>query len=105
VSSKSGGYQLLPNSCVPIAAIAATASLTKREPNTADVLQELEDRTKDKKNFLDAHSTTDSVYRLFEKTLKDRIEILAVWDDLKRYEQEIQKDFEDRFPTDIPHIQ
>lgn len=53
---------------------------------------------------MDKWSTTEPAYRHFAEMLDSRIEILAVWDDLARYEQEIREEFEDCFPVDIPHV-
>jgi hypothetical protein len=36
--------------------------------------------------------------------LKNRLNILAVWDELARYEKEMRDEFIDRFPADIPHV-
>ena len=36
--------------------------------------------------------------------LKNKIIILAVWDNLTRCEQKVRGVFKDRFPADIPHV-
>ena len=47
---------------------------------------------------------TGTSHKHFAKTLDARIQILNVWDDLARYEQEIRNEFADCFPEDIPHV-
>ena len=69
-----------------------------------DVLRELQEYTKDRRACLDRLSTTETSCEHLAKALDDQINILAVWDDLGRYEQEIRGEFEDRFPSDIPHV-
>ena len=69
-----------------------------------DVLQELQERTKETKDRLDERSTTGPSYGHFAKTLDDRIYVLAVLDDLAKDEQEVRDEFKDRFPMDIPHV-
>ena len=69
-----------------------------------EVFQELRERTRAKKTSLDQQSTTRPSYKHFAKTLRNRIEILAVWGDLGRYEREVREAFKDRFPADILHI-
>jgi len=69
-----------------------------------DVLQELMERTMDQKNLLDRCWMVTTSYEHLARTLNDRIYILAVWDGLGRYEQDIREEFRDCFPDDIPHV-
>jgi len=64
----------------------------------------LRKQTTERKVNADRHSTTGTSHRHFAKTLDDRIQILAVWDELGRYDQEAREEFRDQFPTDIPHV-
>ena len=108
VVAKDDGYQLLPRTQEPLDSMDPTASAANEEQTTAkqrdSMLRELEERTKTRKANVDAHATTKTSYKHFMKTLDDRISVLAVWDDLRRYEQEIWKEFGNRFPSDIPHV-
>ena len=100
VIAKDEQYQLLP--------ILTTTDLitdkVERKVGPSDVLQELLEQTKEKKNGLDKQSTTELTIQHFKKSLDNRIAILAVWDELTRYDQEIREQFKDRFPEDIPHV-
>ena len=98
VVAKGDKYQLLP---VPEIKVPKG---NKPAPTHDDVLQELRKRTKTKKVALDENSTTGPSYKHFARTLKNRIDILAVWEDLTRYEQDVREEFKDRFPADIPHV-
>ena len=105
VTAKGEGYHLLPGFHRNVPDINPGEQRADQGTWTPkDVLLEWEERTKDKTKYLDQWSTTEATYRHFEKMLKDRVDILAVWDDLTRYEQEIHKEFKDQFPKDIPHI-
>ena len=101
VLAKDSRYQLLP-----IIEQETRESVEKVISKTShkDVLQELQSQTMTKKSQLDERSTCQPTYKHFSRTLKNRIEILAVWDDLERYEEEIRNEFKDRFPSDIPHV-
>ena len=52
----------------------------------------------------DCHLTIGTSHVHFAKTLDNRIQVLAVWDELERHEKEAREEFRDRFPTDIPHV-
>ena len=110
VVAKDVGYQLLPGDKkgTPENGKAISGCDEKDckdvTENGQKVFQELRERTKTRKAFLDEHSTTKPNYKHFAKALRDRIDILAVWDDLARYEQEVRETFKDRFPADIPHV-
>ena len=52
----------------------------------------------------DENATMGTSHKHFAKTLRNRIEILAVWDDLAQHEREIREEYKDRFPVDIPHV-
>ena len=108
VVTKGTGYQLLPlqrpaeaRRQVPLDA-KAQRKITERQRST--VVEELKLKTKKRKSDADKQATRDTAHEHFAKTLNDRISILAVWDELTKYEQEIRKEFEDRFPADIPHV-
>ena len=103
VVAKDAKYQLLP----VIQENPTTQDEQHAEKRTwslKDVLPELQDQVKGRKVRLDERSTTESSHEHFVKSLDDRIHILAIWDNLARYEQEIRSEFKDRFPTDIPHV-
>ena len=68
------------------------------------LLGELEERTRVRRLDADKNVTTGTSHRHFSRTLRNRIEILAVWEDLARHEQEIREEYKDRFPVDIPHV-
>ena len=101
VLAKDDNYQLLPT----IEEKVTQANKDKeRIPDHKGMLEELQEKTSSRKVALDKHSTSRSRYKHFARTLKNRIDILAVWDDLSRYEQEVREAFKDRFPADIPHV-
>ena len=113
VTAKESGYQLLPQVLdvkVPVVPdeLGTAPEGGLGEPVLAvgpqDVLWELQERTKDQRACLDRLSTTETSCEHLAKALDDWIYILAVWDDLGRYEQEIRGEFEDCFPSDIPHV-
>ena len=99
VTAKDDRYQLLPEPQGEPGQIEAMSSTKVWPP--ADVLLELRERMKDWK---DEQSSTGSSYEHFAKMLEDRIFVLAVWNELATYEQDVWAEFEDRFPTDIPHV-
>ena len=106
VTTKDGTYQLLPllPGVLKVPAVVDEPVVEMPTVRPADVLLELEERTRDRKDRLDKESTTKTSYAHLAKALDDRLYILAVWDDLGRHEQEIRTEFEDRFPDDIPHV-
>ena len=105
VTAKDPAYELLPAKAMAAAVKQLTTLPPKQEiSGPEDVLQELENRTKETRKQLDERSTTESSFQHFEKTLKNRISILAVWDELAKYEAEVREEFKDRFPNDIPHV-
>jgi hypothetical protein len=85
---------------------AAVASIKSAAPGVGmqEVLEELRMRTAGEKGRIDGQSVTITTHRHFAKTLKDRIQVLAVLDDLGKYDREIREEFKDRFPADIPHV-
>ena len=105
VTTKDPHYQLLLAKEV----VAAAKTLTvlphrQEETKPGRVLQELEDKTRATKVRLDKTASTSTSLQHFEKTLKDRISILAVWDELTKYDLDIRGEFRDQFPEDIPHV-
>jgi hypothetical protein len=105
VTAKDEQYQLLPAVPLPLA-VPQEEPVAVREPEEEmkEVLGELEERTKGRRLLADKQSTTGTGHKHFARTLKNRLEILAVWDDLARYEREVREEFADRFPADIPHV-
>ena len=124
VCAKEDGYQLLPHPMTTVSENTSPATTSGNTPPstppfssppfpspTVDLsdareamLEELQERTRTRKAATEQQSTTTTSYKHFSETLDNRISILAVWDDLSRLEQEIRKEFEDRFPSDIPHV-
>ena len=70
----------------------------------AVVLEELKDRTAERRGCVDEVSTTTTLLKHFARMLDNRIQILAVLDDLSMHEREVWEEFKDWFPTDIPHV-
>ena len=99
-------YQLLPaKSTTPDQQPPDTRTRRKIEERLRSaVIRELGSTTKDRKVKADLQSTRETAHKHFAKTLDNRISILAVWDELTRYEQEIREEFKDCFPADIPHV-
>ena len=89
VTAKDDQYQLLPTlQDGPMDSPQDEwAALQTGEPE--EVLWELQEQMKGKKDLLDKWLTMEPAYRHFAEMLDNRIEILVVWDDLVRYEQEI----------------
>ena len=113
VTAKDDQYQLLPvlqtvpSVPVPVTSVTrgeGVADGVAPEERLREVLREMEDGAGERKDRLDRHSTTETAYEHLAKTLDNRIYILAVWDDLERYEREVREEFKDRFPEDIPHV-
>ena len=90
---------------IPKGATSGVRKLVRKSgANTREILRELQERTKNDKRRLDEDSTARTAPEHFAKTMTNRIEILAVWDELLKYEREVREEFKDRFPTDIPHV-
>ena len=105
VTTKDPHYQLLPAEEVAAAAKTLTVLPHRREETKpGKVLQELKDKTRATKVRLDKTASTSTSLQHFEKTLKDRISILSVWDELTKYDLDIRGEFRDWFPEEIPHV-
>ena len=107
VVAKETQFQLVPG-CPAVPAtlpeVAPTPRVLGRGDVQEDLLKELRERTKVRRTSIDKRSVTGTSHKHFAKTMDNRIQILNVWDDLTRYEQEIRDEFADRFPEDIPHV-
>ena len=68
------------------------------------VSEELQNRTKGRKDCMDEQSTTETSLKHFTRTLDNKIYILAVLDNLLKHEHEVREEFKDRFPMDILHV-
>ena len=68
------------------------------------LFEELRERTKERKVDADHHSMEGASHRHFARTLDNRIQVFAVWDELEQHDRELREEFKDRFPTDIPHV-
>ena len=109
VAAKDDGYQLLPAPREVVveeerAVDGGASHLGDGRGGMAAVLEELRDRTAERKGCVDEASTTTTSLKHFARTLDNRIHILAVLDDLSTHEREVREEFKDRFPTDIPHV-
>ena len=106
VAAKDDGFVLSPGSPAKRRSdVAAEVVLT----DTTDILrkrlfQELCSRTESRRTEIDDRSTTETAPRHFAQTLANRLDVLAVWDELTQSEQELRDEFADRFPVDIPHV-
>ena len=107
VTAKDERYQLLPAIPLPPPVsqeVPVAVRVLEPREEMRGALQELEEQTKARRVQADRRSTTGTRHKHFARTLRNRIEILAVWDDLSKYEREIKEEFADRFPADIPHV-
>ena len=97
VTVKDNSYQLLlalqdaPITPVPVPEVVLEEGLAGGVPGVgpANVLLELTECTRGRKDHLDQGSMTETSYVHLAKALDNRLCILAVWDDLSRHEREI----------------
>ena len=106
VTAKDSQFQLIPEGQD---AIADTPRVMLRMGGCQDMrrvalFKELEEHTRVRRSRADEGMTVGTMHKHFARTLQNRIEILAVWDDLVRHKREIREEYRDRFPADIPHV-
>ena len=107
VTAKACGFVLVPEP----SGTSFTGETTMRRPvpdadtdvRRTRLFQELHSRTVTRRRDTDEHSTTTTSPGHFAQALANRLQVLAVWNDLARHEQELRQEFEDRFPSDILH--
>ena len=112
VTVKDTLYQLIPQIPRPTDVNADHKGKTRQELlrelqehlTRPGLFKELRERTRERKANTDCRSTVGTLHVHFAKTLDNRIQVLAVWDELERHEQGAREEFRDRFPTDIPHV-
>ena len=108
VVTKDGGFVLVPE--VQGTSMTENAPMQRLGPDAnIDVrrtclFQELQSHTVTRKEDADRHSTTGTSHRHFARMLTNRLEILAVWDELTHFDQELWDEFKDCFPADILHV-